>query len=735
MRFHRRVLALLPALGFATFGFAGQAAWNPPKTSLTPEIVEGTQFLLRHGLGDPRGGEYRSVKLAGESSPFVTEVRGWVLPEQAGQPRQVVTLNGMVYPVQEIGAPADVEEDLFNPSRSFWGFSNSRLGTASAVTTALLLLRGETERAERYYQKSSNPSFPGAQFVGMGAGYLGATWERAVNAHKVGDAAKALEIGRHLASWRPDFEAEALRRLGEQTARQRYSPDLREGEPAVIFRFLGPLDSLVHDSQRRVSRGAKKVDLAAIKRMPLSERVPALVDALDEVSVQQMGQPGSVIFGEDPVVQALDEAGEAALPSLFNAVENDRRLTRSVGFWRDFGPDRQLKSVRDAAVASIQIILQTFDLSGGKEPFDLGYAKSLWLRTKGMSPAQRWLAVLQDDAAGERKWQEAAESLFKRQSVHMIAQTSWRGPSKKPGAAKDPFKAEALPASQRPLLTAALMKRTRQLANEKLTSPYDLVAPLNTLESLALWDNRVARPVGKEVLSKTFAYLQDQDLSGGLGHLGAPIGEAVDALARGGDFEALAAYARFLAKVPVASSAISDSRGKLLAPFLNFKGDPRVSAMTRDLIQKETSPFYLPRIARSWQGTLDDLVTTPLFELEVVRQSILDLLDDKTELGTIEARPNQMVALYSPKGEQVMSFSPSDSHPFPATGERMPFRVSDSLMISLSRLKGAPSFVPYAPLGDRDKAVVEMKQFLRANVRRVVEILPEHSRIWWDINQ
>lgn len=735
MRFHRRVLAILPTLGLACFGFAGQTPWTPPKTSLPEEIVETTQFLLKHGLGDPRGGEYRVVKIEGESGPYPSEIHGWVLPERSGHPRRVVTLNGMTYPVREVGGPADLDKDLANPSHFFFGFTNSRLQPFSGLIGALLLLRGETERAERLFGRRPDPSRPGEQFTAIGLSCFGAGWEKAVRAHQNGEAKNALEMGRRLAAWRSDFEAEAVRRLGEPAVRQRYDPEAKEGERPVVARFLAPLDDLVRDSERRVNRGEKKIDLAAIKRLPVEERVAALVDAMDEISVQQMGQPGSVIFGEDPVVQALDETGEAALPALFDVVKNDTRLTRSVGFWRDFAPDRQLKSVRQAAIASIQIIFQTFDLSGPTGAFDLDYAKSLWLRSKGTSNANRWLVVLQDDQASPGKWQEAAGNLFKRESVHMLSESSWRGASK-PGEAKVPFKAAALPASLRPQLTAILARRTRQLSTgASIKGPYDWIAPLNTLESLALWDNQAARSVGKELLAKIYTYLQDPDHAGNLRNLGARLGEAVDALVRGGDFEALTNYASFLSKIPEAGAALSDSRGKVLAPFTSFKDDPRAQAMTRDLLLSEASSFNLTRLARVWHGTLDDLVSTPLLQIPTVQDGIIGLLDDETLLGTVEARPDQMVALYNLKGEQVTSFSPDSANKAPATGERIPFRVVDSLMTSLARLKGAPAFVAYAPLSTRNHAVSEMKRFLRINAHRTREILPEHSLIWWDISE
>src|ERR1700752_433549 len=32
--------------------------WTPPRTTVSPEVVETAAFLLSHGMGDPRGGSF-----------------------------------------------------------------------------------------------------------------------------------------------------------------------------------------------------------------------------------------------------------------------------------------------------------------------------------------------------------------------------------------------------------------------------------------------------------------------------------------------------------------------------------------------------------------------------------------------------------------------------------------------------------------------------------------------------
>jgi len=58
------------------------APWTPPETNLPRSLVEAAQTLFDQGLADPRGCEYRRVRVwAGDSQGRRAEVvtTGWVL--------------------------------------------------------------------------------------------------------------------------------------------------------------------------------------------------------------------------------------------------------------------------------------------------------------------------------------------------------------------------------------------------------------------------------------------------------------------------------------------------------------------------------------------------------------------------------------------------------------------------------------------------------------------------------
>ncbi|MCA8910828.1 MAG: hypothetical protein KDB82_03935 [Planctomycetes bacterium] len=83
-----------------------------------------------------------------------------------------------------------------------------------------------------------------------------------------------------------------------------------------------------------------------------------LIERLENVDARQWSQPGGVHLSGDWRVKALTKLGEAAVPKLIDCIESDRRLTRSMHFWRDFAQSRTVLGVREPALVAIMTILQ-----------------------------------------------------------------------------------------------------------------------------------------------------------------------------------------------------------------------------------------------------------------------------------------------------------------------------------------------------------------------------------------
>ncbi len=120
--------------------------WNPPSGVLPAEVVSKGQALLRAGLGDPRGGEYREfysgfqVQVApanykwGAIPWVLKEERGWYFPAKDGIPEHAITVAGISCIPVRLGPKKDLDADvkaalalseptirsgLFDP-REFW---------------------------------------------------------------------------------------------------------------------------------------------------------------------------------------------------------------------------------------------------------------------------------------------------------------------------------------------------------------------------------------------------------------------------------------------------------------------------------------------------------------------------------------------------------------------------------------------------------------------------------------
>lgn len=148
-----------------------------------------------------------------------------------------------------------------------------------------------------------------------------------------------------------------------------------------------------------------------------------LIDSLDEVDARQHSSPGGVPFETDRRVAALIEIGDPAVPSLIDAVEKDRRLTRSVHFWRDYDRGRTVLEVREAALTAIMSILKihvfeprvTGDnfTSRGPKTSDrvVAWLRAYWKKYGAMPIENRMMLKLTDPKADFETLREAAYNL------------------------------------------------------------------------------------------------------------------------------------------------------------------------------------------------------------------------------------------------------------------------------------------------------------------------------------
>jgi hypothetical protein len=149
-----------------------------------------------------------------------------------------------------------------------------------------------------------------------------------------------------------------------------------------------------------------------------------LIDSLDEAtSAFDSWGGGWARFDDDPRVKALVALGDAAVPALIEAIENDDRLTRSVVYLHRMSSARRVIAAREAAEAAVSSILRVRQLDPTSAPRFLSVIekdqarqmaallRSYWREYGGLPFDERLMKVLTDPGAKGEALREAAANL------------------------------------------------------------------------------------------------------------------------------------------------------------------------------------------------------------------------------------------------------------------------------------------------------------------------------------
>ncbi len=339
---------------------------NAPWTHEDDAFSRAIATLFEQGLADPRGLEYREIEIPVEDSwnglaPINTH--GWILPANGKKDRFAIAWNGLIYPVISADALADIREDwapdneskMSRYSKSFAQHSEGvsvSYGNPNGLKMALLLRLGETEIVERIRKahKLDESLYPITEsYLGLANDWAWFAFKRAVRSHQRGDDALALSSAQLLTRIQPLIEVEAKRReIAQEDESNPNSPDRKK----PYLPFLKQLPDLLADAKRRVNE-------AKLSRPQSSDNgsVAELIDDLQNVNAPQWDAE-IISLKKDKRVRALVARGDAAVEPLLDALENDKRLTRSVSSVGSFSRSHKLISVAAAANAALSDLLR-----------------------------------------------------------------------------------------------------------------------------------------------------------------------------------------------------------------------------------------------------------------------------------------------------------------------------------------------------------------------------------------
>lgn len=439
-----RIKHNLEARGFTTTGFP-----HLPDRLTEPEKVMLSRAFTRW-LVDPRGAKMIEFNYSERTAWGDTRERpitGWLFPAGGARRPRVLMADGEELPVPTRYNVIDFADQQSEQVRAalagkkIWARATDaawlyRLDHEELAAKILWLARGQDDDSE------INVDQPGED--GAWRAFAGA-----VHAYLVSEDAEALTDAERLTKFYPDY----------------------------VNRF-GPGAALLGELRRRRAEGSFREGAHPPAKAPttfppgfndwaVERRVSQLIHDLQDVNVRQRGQPGGVDLTEDPRVQRLIAIGDPAVPALIDCIANDRRLTRSIHFWRDFAQSRGIIAVREAALVAVESILGTTvfepvttgdDFTGRGEDEAQATARHLrayWQRYGGLPYDRRMMKILTDPSARPEALREAAWNLANFGGERRIGTMVWTtrqrvrpGPSPVVGKFTNPTVAQAILAAR-----------------------------------------------------------------------------------------------------------------------------------------------------------------------------------------------------------------------------------------------------------------------------------------------
>lgn len=726
---------------------AGAPTTKAPYASRFPDVrvrdglpkADGPRLFFSLGAGDARLGEYREVEIAtGEpwsGGGAAHKFHAWVLPKD----KFAVGWNGLVYPVVKVGERADLAADvqalIANDDKQRAAYAKEHAdspfrrapivseesglseATLTAPKVAMLTLLGKNDLAEALRTRLFGTE-PADKVLETFAGdYLWARFERGVTAHMRGDAELAYESLKGL----PDAADDAERACDAGGAK-------RPAKERPRFAWGTSLARLLEDSERRLLRGARApLDLEALAKQPASAQVPILIDHLDEVAERQWGQPGGVSLGSSPIVAALVKLGDAAVPALLDVLESDKRLTRSVHFWRDFARSRSVLGAHEAAYAALIAILDFSPFQTASTGDDLSQredaqrkklaaeVRAFAEKWKGVSQEERWFGRLADDATPAAGWLEAAAAITRTTNQQRIRSTMLGGVTTTtplvPGSVSK-VAGEALRSKRAPSVADLLEKRSLALQTSGEASNACMLSL-----ALAEWEPTTANT--QRVLAAHFRSLSMPANGGAPGFENVRcIIELSRARFVAGDTSALADFATWVSRVSPPQSSFDTTQVVL---FLAIRPSDPDLAKAAEAMFKTGSP-WLPLVATAknqstplYFGLTDILRQTELLALPAFRRLVLRELANTAPMGTIKVGTNQY-QLQMVSGGSTSAGVQNDDSPkaLPAPMEvRVADYIADGLFGQGEPRKDAPRFHMYWPKAKRDAALPAVRAWVQ----------------------
>lgn len=732
-----------------------RAAWLSSTNSISVDVVSASTSLFDEGLADPRGCEYREVEIhigdvwRGDGGTMKT--RGWILPSSSNSSQSfAVCWNGLIYPAVSFGERANLQSDMeafinaasTNSSRMRMALYGRAIPEKMSIAqdsilpikVCLLLRLGENDLASNVWnicsgslENSRGQEQAKDPYLMLAGDWAWSLFDRTICAHMRGDVPLALVSARKLTEIQPMIEAEAAKRGFPHP--QSPGNGMQKPKEQPYLPFLDQLPQLLADLERRAQLPKEKnvIEIGLTNFPSQSERIAALIENLDLVNARQFGQPGWVATQTDPIVQALIKEGNPAVEPLLKCLENDKRLTCSVGFGRDFFRDRHILPVASAAKTALQEILQT-------QFQDATEARAFWNQYKGLSQEERWYQVLREEGIGQEQpvqvmaaggqphtekmlvfgrgqWMEAARMIVQPNNIVGVPGSGFYSSKTLQSGENVKLRGEALRSKHDPSVTELLVKQANVVAEQAdQLDQFQGVDAIRVGSELAgiinKWEKPAAVAPARRLMQRAIAlWPNETTFIMSSGHdLARNIPQLTEIRVDGGDTNALSEYAAWIKSAD--EEKVEQYALEAFDPLLKNPRDSTAMSASDWLFNDPTSPWSkLPWKRVSFHNPVEsDLIQIPAF-----RKLLLRELDKTDVIGSMEYfRPNTISYDLNDfgRGSRGLSWPEAEQ---PALGTKVDIRQCDWIAFSLSNAKRIPFFNPFALIEKRDEAIKSAK--------------------------
>ncbi len=706
------------------------AGWDTTSDPELETLGDASKTLFEQGMADPRGCEYRTITVQVGSVWGRSESRqthGWLFPDQ----KFAVCWNGLVYPVEKVGPPTSLAQDVetsalgsvpkngSNRLELFDKFPPETIAIdyhgTSNLRSCLLLRLGEVTLAKRLAAAAlveENRPYGGsgdtASYLSLARTWAWMLYDRAVCAHQRGDSQMSYWSADLLTRVQPLIERECERR---GLPREPYFDTARQNELQPYLNFLEPLPLLLADERRRIVTG-RKVDIDALLKEVGPRRIPDLVDALDQVQARQWGQPGGISWEDDKIIAALIAEGDAAVEPLLNALDYDSRLTRSVSFGRDFAADRELLPAKAAAWSALAGIFGTTELKGSE-------MRAYWKKYKGRPTGEQWYGTLADDKADPKQWLDAADHIVSAPDETFGPSGFRRMHTPKLGEVM-PLSGEPLRKKSAPSVSELMARRVPTMAAQDNGWLFAQTNAADMALYLHRWDAAAAIPVLREQMQRCMA-ASDADRRSihpepnwsqstqTTEQMARDVGRLTTALAESSDAVGTQMYRRWV--VTQNPALPGGNVGEMLRPIWRFPNEPNLAEAAEELFNGPNSSWNCLPIAiqfHDWGPTT--LISSAIYGVPAFRRYLARNLNDVTQIGTVQVRGHGLDVTVDPG--RWGGVNVTDPLLPKSTDVPLSVRVCDWYACKIADLDGAPPYEVYWPVAKRDEQRPKVLAFL-----------------------